>query len=153
MASTEQNTTAFDETSASRPSVVAQAQEKLADLAEPLKDKAVEAAQVQKDVGADQLGHVARAVHGAAQELESEMPGFATYIHDAGKWLEETASDMRTATLGQLAGKVRKCAKRQPSLVFGGAILTGLALSRFLKSSAPTVKPDANGSAANPTSY
>jgi hypothetical protein len=91
---------------------------------------------------------VARAVHGAAQELESDMPGFASYIHDTGKWLEETATDMRTANFEEIAGKVEKFLKRQPSLMFGGAVLTGLALSRFLKSSTPT-QTNANGSASN----
>jgi hypothetical protein len=155
MASVEQNASSSGEVPVgdSKPSVVSQAQEKLSDLAEPLKDKAMEAAQVQKDVGADQLGVVARAVHGAAEKLEPDMPGFASYIHDTGKWLEETASDMRTANLEQLAEKVGRFAKRQPSLVFGGAILTGLALSRFLKSSAPGVKSNANTSGASGSSF
>jgi hypothetical protein len=154
MASAQQDPVNVDEDSASgsKPSVVSQAQEKLADLAEPLKDKAIEAAQEQKDVGADQLGIVARAVHGAAQELESEMPGIAGYVHDTGKWLEDAASDMRTANLEQLAGKLGRFARRQPSILFGGAVLTGLALSRFLKSSAPTSTPNARNSASNPYS-
>ena len=128
----------YDGNAAKEPSVVAQAQEKLADLAEPITDKVVETAKVQKDAGADQLGVVARAVHGAAQELENDMPGFASYIHNTGKWLEETASDMRNTNIEDLAAKLGSFAKRQPSLLFGGAILSGLALSRFLKSSVPT---------------
>src|SRR4051812_33187860 len=71
------------------------AKAKFGEVAEPVKEKAIEVAAQQKDAGADQLGVVARAVHGAACELESDMPQFAGYIHNAGKSLEQAASQLR----------------------------------------------------------
>src|SRR5436309_12026345 len=66
-----------------------------AGVMEPLKEKARDAAEQQKDVGAEQIGGVARAVHGAASELEKELPQAASYIHDAADRLDRAASSLR----------------------------------------------------------
>jgi len=50
------------------------AQAKLAETAEPVKDKARSAAEEQKRAGADQVASLGAAVHGAAGELEKELP-------------------------------------------------------------------------------
>jgi hypothetical protein len=117
---------------------VENAKVKLSDVAEPVKEKAIEVAQQQRDVGADQLGIVARAVHGAASELEKEMPQVAGYVHDAGKRLESAASRLRDGNVEDMMDKFGQFARNQPATVFGGAMLAGFALTRFLKASAKT---------------
>ena len=53
-----------------------------------VKDRARQVAEQQKKVGAEQLGGVARAVYGAAHELERELPHAAGFILDAAARLE-----------------------------------------------------------------
>lgn len=112
------------------------AKAKLGEIGGPVKDKAMEVASQQKDAGAEQLETAGRAIHGAARELEQSMPQIAGYVHDVGQRLENFASDIRNGGVDELLGKLGSLSKDQPVLVFGGALLAGLALTRFLKSSA-----------------
>ncbi len=112
------------------------AKAKLGEIGAPVKDKAMEVASQQKDAGAEQLQTASRAIHGAARELESSMPQIAGYVHDVGQQLEKFASDIRGGSIDELMSKLGALSKDQPALVFGGALLAGLALTRFLKSSA-----------------
>jgi hypothetical protein len=124
----------------------------LLDAAEPVKEKALEVAAQKKDLGADQIRVVATAVHGAASALESEMPQFAGYIHDAGQRLEKAASELRDGDMDEIMSKLGQFARNQPAIVFGGAMIAGFALSRFLKSSAQ--QPNGNGQGSyNQRSY
>lgn len=106
------------------------------EVIEPLKEKAREAAERQKDAGAEQIGGVARAVHGAASELEKELPHAASYIHDAADRLDRTAAALREHSVEDLVESLRRFARNQPGTFFGSAVFAGFALSRFLKSSA-----------------
>jgi hypothetical protein len=124
------------------------AKAKLGEVAEPVKEKAIEIATQQKDAGAEHMDHFARAVHGAASALESEMPQFADYVHDAGQKLENFAADLRNGSVNELMDKFGQYAKDQPALVFGGAIVAGFALTRFLKSSASHTPNTAQGGTA-----
>ena len=124
------------DTAANLSALADSATAKLSEVAEPVKDKAMEVAQQQKDAGADQVGHFARAMHGAASAIEREMPQFADYVHDAGQKLESLADDLRNGSVDDLMDRFGRYAKDQPALVFGGAMVAGFALTRFLKSSA-----------------
>jgi hypothetical protein len=112
------------------------AKAKLGEIGGPVKDKALEVASQQKDAGADQLRCAAQAVHGAARELEQSMPQIAGYMHDIGQRLEGFASDLRSGSVDDLFTKLGDFSRNQPALIFGGAMIAGFALSRFLKSSA-----------------
>lgn len=112
------------------------AKAKLGEIGGPVKDKAMEVAAEQKDAGAEHMQVAANAIRGAARELESSMPQIAGYVREAGMRLEEIASDIRNGSIDELLGKAGEFSKSQPVLLFGGAILAGFALSRFLKSSA-----------------
>lgn len=124
------------------------AKAKLGEVAEPVKDKAIEIAEQQKDAGADQMDHFARAMHGAAASLEQDMPQIATYVRDAGQKLESLADDLRNGSVNDLMDKFGQYAKDQPALVFGGAVVAGFALTRFLKSSASHPQNMAKGGTA-----
>jgi len=110
--------------------------EKAVEVIEPIKEQAREAAERQKDAGAEQIGGVARAVHGAASELEKELPHAASYVHEAADRLERAAAELRERSLDDLFASLSQFARNQPATFFGSAVFAGFALSRFLKSSA-----------------
>jgi hypothetical protein len=115
----------------------AQARDKLADAAEPLEDKARDMADQQKVAGADRLSKVGDAVDSAAQDLETDMPQLAGYIHSAAASLQDASNSLRTRSLEELVGRYNDFSRKQPAAAFAGAVLAGFALSRFLKSSSP----------------
>ena len=90
----------------------------------------------QKRAGAEQLGSVARAVHGAAGELERQLPHAARYVHDAADRLDNAATALRERNVDDILRSVTQFARSQPATFFGSAVFAGFALSRFLKSSA-----------------
>jgi uncharacterized protein YjbJ (UPF0337 family) len=114
-------------------SLAGDAKTRLEGMAEPVKEKVMEVAESQKDIGADQLSIVARAIHGAASELHSEMPEIAQYVHSAGAKVEKTASDLRAGSIEELMGKLGRLARTQPVTDFGSAIIAGFAITRFAK--------------------
>ena len=118
------------------------AKAKLGEIGAPVKDKAMEVASQQKDAGAEQIQAAARAVHGAGRELESAMPQCAGYLREFGQRLDEFAAGIRNDSVDELMGKFGEFARNQPALLFGGALLTGFALSRFVKSSAQAIPAD-----------
>jgi len=136
MSGDSQSTGAFGHLTEDISALADSAKAKLGEVAEPMKEKALDIASQQKDAGADQLGIVARAVHGAACELESEMPQIAGYIHQAGQSLEQAADGLRDGSMDELMDKFGQFARNQPAIVFGGAMIAGFAMTRFLKSSA-----------------
>src|SRR6266436_4523971 len=64
-----------------------QAKSNIAEAAESAKAEARRIASQQKEAGADRLGDVAGAVHGAARTLETGMPQVASYVHGAAAQL------------------------------------------------------------------
>jgi hypothetical protein len=118
------------------------------DLVEPMKDRARELAEEQKRAGADRLGGVARAVHQAADQLGNELPPEATqYVHQAAEGIERVSSAIRDRSVGDLFDDLNDFARQQPVAFFGGAVLAGFVLSRFLKSSAQSTRSAAARSA------
>lgn len=104
------------------------------EAANSLKDSAVDTAERQKKSGAKQLSGIAGAVHSAASELEQQMPAAASYVHDAAARIDEVAEGLRNRSLSDLVDDVRRLAHDRPMALFGGAVVAGFALSRFLKS-------------------
>jgi hypothetical protein len=100
-----------------------------------IKDRAREAAEQQKEAGADQIGGVAEAMEAAAGELEQQMPMVAEYIEDVAGQLGSMASALRERSIDDMLGSAAGFARRQPGLFFAGAVAAGFALSRFAKSS------------------
>jgi len=89
----------------------------------------------QKNVGADRMDDVARAVHGAARDIEQGLPQAADLVEDAAARLEAAAASLRERSIDDLLRGLNDFARDRPAAFFGGAVVTGLALSRFLKSS------------------
>jgi len=101
---------------------------------ESLKDNAAQIADQQKQTGARQLSGVAGAVHAAADQLEDQLPGAATYIHDAAERIDRAATDLRNRNLSDIADSIRHLGQERPLALFGGALLAGFVVTRFLKS-------------------
>jgi hypothetical protein len=103
--------------------------------AEALKGTATDFAEAGKATGAERIGRLGRAVHGAAHEIGKELPQAAEYVHTAGESLENAAAHLRDHSVEDLFDSFSRFARRQPIAAFGGAILAGFVLSRFIKSS------------------
>lgn len=127
-------------------SVVGEVKAKIGEIAEPLKEKAEQFAENQKEAGSGHMKTLATAVHGAARELESGMPKIASSVHNVARQIERTADDLRNRNVEELFAGFDRYARQQPALVFGGALMAGFVLSRFLKSSAAPAP-------TQPTSY
>jgi hypothetical protein len=109
----------------------------IAEAADQAKAEARRMAAQQKNAGADRLGEVAGAVHGAARTLEAGMPQVASYVHGAAVQLEDAANMLRHRNVDDLLDGIGSFARSQPAVFFGGAMLAGFALARFLMSSKP----------------
>lgn len=105
-----------------------------------LKESAAQLAEQQKKSGARQLSGIAGAVHAAADQLGEQLPGAAGYIHDAAERIDHVASDLKNRNLSEIADGVRRLAREQPLALFGGAVLAGFVLSRFLMSAGDGVR-------------
>jgi uncharacterized phage infection (PIP) family protein YhgE len=110
------------------------AEQSLKESTAQLKEDAAQLAEQQKETGARQLSGIAGAVHAAADQLDQQLPGAARYIHDAAERIDHAASDLRNRNLTDIADGVRRLSQERPLALFGGAVLAGFVLTRFLKS-------------------
>ncbi len=116
-------------------STVTEAAEKFASGA---KEKVNEAFREQRSAGADYLTGMAGAVRRAAGEIESEIPPAARFMRGAADQVESFAGSVKDRSPQEMLGEVQDFARRQPALFFGGAMVLGFALLRFLKSTPPS---------------
>jgi methyl-accepting chemotaxis protein len=138
----------MDDTLESGKSLAAQARARLSEAIDPMVDQARAAAEQQKAAGVEQVSGVAAAVHRAADDLGSQLPHAAKYIHGAADKLEEASSALKERSLDDLMGTFGQFARSQPAAFFATAALAGFALSRFLKSSGEGVGRGANRSSS-----
>ena len=117
-------------------SAVGTMQQRIVESIRPTAEQAQSFAERQKSLGAEQLGGVARAVHSAAREFESQMPLVAQSVHDAARRLEGAAGALQRQSAGELLAGINQFARERPGVFFGAAVLAGFAASRFLKSTA-----------------
>jgi hypothetical protein len=112
------------------------AHQQASDKLDSVRQEALTFAERQKRTGAESIGEVAHAVHTAADALRTEMPSAAEYVHRAAAGLEDAAQALKQRGLDELGRALGSMARTQPLALFGGAVLTGFMLSRFLKSTA-----------------
>lgn len=93
----------------------------------------------QKAAGADRIAGVAKAAHSAAGELDETNPQMARLVRTAAENVDKIADDVRSRDVGQVFSSLADFGRKQPVAFFGGAVLAGFVLSRFLKSDAPMV--------------
>src|SRR4051812_31417550 len=127
---------AFEQAADSRTDNGGNNENAFAQKAEHLRGEAQGVAREIKEAGASQIGGISRAVHGMADELGREMPQAADYVHSAAEHLDGVSTALREQSVEELLSTFTGFARRQPFPVFAGSVVAGLALSRFLKSSA-----------------
>jgi hypothetical protein len=91
----------------------------------------------QKAKAAQGLGSIADVIHQAGDGLRSENEALASMVDTASTQLKQFADHIRTRGAGDLMEDVAAFGRRRPAVFVGGALLIGLGLARFLKSSAP----------------
>jgi hypothetical protein len=95
-----------------------------------------QSAEEQKVRGAEAIQGFARAMSSAAGELEGQSPMVARYVRDAAQQVEALSGSLRGRSVPDLMHAASDLARAQPMLFIAGAVASGFALSRFLKSSA-----------------
>jgi hypothetical protein len=118
--------------------------DRAADLKRQAKDavhdmsvRARSAADEQKNVAAERVGGVARALRVASDDLHDQGQSLvAGYSRQVAEGLESMAQSLSRRSLGDLVKGVEGFARERPVAVLGGAMVAGFALARFMKSSA-----------------
>jgi hypothetical protein len=84
-----------------------------------------------------------RAIRYAADDLEEQSPAVADLIRSGAERVSSTAAALRERDVDELFDSAGRFARERPAALFGVAVVAGLALSRFLKSSAkPRIRGD-----------
>ena len=125
---------AKDAAKATYHAVSAQASELASNVANELET----AGEDQKRRGAETMRTFAGAVEHAAAELDEQSPLVARQFRTAARKVEDLSESLRGRSVRDLVNDASDLARRQPLWFFGGALVAGFALSRFLKSSAGT---------------
>lgn len=123
------------------------ASDKLHDAGDALKQHATDAAEQAKvtassyaeqgvDVAATGLGDFADAVRKAADKLNERDQGIAArLVTQAADGLEQAASSISGSSLDDMMASVQRFARQNPAAFVGVAVLGGIALGRFARSS------------------
>jgi hypothetical protein len=91
----------------------------------------------QKNVAAERVGGVARALRVASDDLRDQgQPMMAEYSRQVAEGLESMAQSLSRRGLDDLVEGIEDFARQRPVAFMGGAVVAGFALARFMKSSA-----------------
>lgn len=112
--------------------------QRLADAAGDIAQQATSAAEQRASSTMTQVGdtleHVARAVHGASEEIRSEQPQLAGFGDTAADQVERAAQYLREHDAREVIDGAQDFARRQPAVVVGAGLALGLLVGRALKS-------------------
>ena len=119
-----------------------------ASIAEQARSRLTEIVDQQKVAGADRIAGVAKAAQTAAGDLDRTNPQMARLVRAAAENVDRLADDVRSRDLGDILATLSQFGREQPVAFFGGAVVAGFILARFLKSDAPAAGgvPRASGS-------
>ncbi len=102
---------------------------------QPIANNARSMAEEQKARGAERIGNIAQAVHGAADEIAKEVPLAANYVHAAADKLDNASRTLRDSSVDDLMQMATDFAEERPFVFLGGAVAAGFVLMRLLRSS------------------
>lgn len=106
--------------------------------AENLRSQAASFAEEQRDEAGNTVAAVAAALHAGVHSLESNgQPNMAGYWRSAATSVDQLADRVKNKPAGEALSEAEHYVQEQPGLGFGGAMLAGFMLARFLKSSSP----------------
>jgi hypothetical protein len=104
--------------------------------------RARSSADQQKNVAAERVGGVARALRAASDDLDDQgQPMVAGYSRQLAEGLEGMAQSLSRRSVDELVEGVEDFARQRPVAFMGGAMAAGFALARFMKSSAARRAP------------
>ncbi len=138
-------------------SALGQAQDKARDTAEGLAAEVKAAAvdktqQAQKSI-AGSLQGFGDALRAAGDQLKEKDQGQAAQmINSAAGSIDGIANSLKDKPFSDVVGEVRRFGQSNPTALIAGSVLAGLALGRFLKSSAPEASGGNRSGGANPSS-
>ena len=114
-------------------------------LASKATEHAETVAEERKKRAADYMRGVSAAMRSGGQTLEKEgYEGTAGLVEQAAGQVHDLATNFANRGPRDLLQEVERFAKERPTLFVGAALLTGLGISRFLKSSPPTERSTAD---------
>jgi hypothetical protein len=115
-------------------------------LAEEAKHRGQALFEGQRLAAADEIGGMVDALRKTAHDLEGEQRrSTANFAYRAAESLDRLAGTLRNRDLRSLIGQGEAYARRHPGMFFGGSVITGLLLARFLKSSSERAGYGASG--------
>lgn len=121
--------------------VVDQTKQKASQAMDEVQGRAYGMLDQQKSRAADTLGSVAGALHSTGDQLNQQNQGnFGQYAHRAADTIDNLSRQLNDKNIDELVHEAQDFARREPQIFLGGAVLAGILLARFLKSSAP--EPD-----------
>jgi len=92
----------------------------------------------QKDKAVGTLGSFTDALHQTGQQMRQSGQGvFGDYADSLAGQIDRAVDYLRENDVDDLTAQIEDVARKQPALFIGGAFVLGIALARFLKSSAP----------------
>lgn len=110
-----------------------------ASFAGDAREKATAKIEAQKETASRTLGDFANAIRRAGDELDQSDQSMATQlVRQAADGLEGFARSVSDKRPEELLDAVRDFGRRNPTAFIAGSVLAGIALGRFLKSSAPS---------------
>lgn len=105
-------------------------------IADEVRSQVASTVNTQKNRAAAGLGGVAGAIRHAGDELRAEDESVALYVELASDRLRRFADRIREQGVEEMVAEVAEFGRRRPAVFIGGAFIIGLALARFLKSTA-----------------
>ena len=104
--------------------------------AENIRSQAASMADEHRSEAADTVAAVAAALHAGVSSLESDgQQSMAGYWRSAAASVDQLADRVKDKPAGEVLSEAEDYVREQPGLGFGGAMVAGFMLSRFLKSS------------------
>jgi len=106
------------------------------DVASDVQAQAQQMLSEQKDKAKTGLMDLCSAIRRAADDLEQrEQPQIANIARSVATGIEDFSDAIGRRNFQDMMGDVQKFVRNHPTAVFGGAVLAGLAIARFAKSS------------------
>jgi hypothetical protein len=123
-----------------------QAKAQARSLGEEAKERAARYAEGGKEVVTEHLDAFAQAIRKAGEELsERDQTMAAQVVRHAARGLEGLSRSVGGTTFEDVIDSVRRFGRSHPAAFIGGAVLAGLALGRFVRSSGHNSLDDAEG--------
>jgi hypothetical protein len=112
------------------------AREDVRAIGETAKESIADYAEVQKSHVSEGLQQFAAAVQRASEELrENDQTMAGQVVREAADGLSQLSKSIGGSTAPELLDSVRRFGRDNPAAFIGGAVLAGLALGRFMRSS------------------